>query len=1057
MSPFERERRSRWEGWLPRFSLSRPITVVVLIAATLVVGLVAALGIPLETFPQGFTAPFLTVVVPWPDAQPQEVLDKIVKPLEDELSTVRGLDRLNSLANESRGIAFMSFKQGTDMDVAYREVRDRVQRVRPQLPDDADRVFIRKQDLSSLPVFMIGLAVDPELTDYYHLIQNEVVMPLERLDGVASVEPNGLEEKEILIEVDRQRAASAGLNIYQLAQELGGDNFTMASGSVRSGGSKLLLRSVARYPDLETLENRLVAPSVRLKDVAEVKYEEPEQDYRARVNGQPAVAVMVFKEGQANTLQVSSRINDLVEEMQENPRLQHLEIVPFFNQGQIILSSLGSLMDSGRIGGLFAVVVLFFFLRRFRMTLIITLSIPLSLLIALTTMYFAGETLNFLTLLGLMICVGLLVDNSVVVAENIHRLHRQGASRREAAVRGAGEISLAIVMATLTTIAVFLPISLVSGQAQFFLLRLSIPISVALAASLVVALVFVPLAAYLTLPRRGEVAKESAFRRGHRRLNRVLKAAYEGSLGRINRLYNRQLGVALNRRIDLVISIFLLTVITGAAFKVVEFVPQQDSERAALQLNVTLPNNFTIEDTAEYFEAAEQVMVANQERWDLSGFFTGIRRTRGEIQAWFNSPRTTETAPREITEQIVEALPEAPGVQIFTGEQSRVSECDGKGVHCIQLYADDSEILETVREDLEDLFRQIPGVVGIQRSDEQSPNQLALVVDRDRAQQQGVNPQVVAGVVSYALRGQSLPKYYRDGREIPVRVRFQEENRESLAELGDFSVPTGDGSAVALSTLTEADFSPAPRAIFRRDKRTSATIAMDLASGEESEARERVDAFMEGLDLPEGVTFGTPARASANEDMESLLFAAGLSIIFIYLLMAFLFESFILPLSIVLTIPLAFIGVVWIHVVTGYDIDFLGGVAAVLLIGVVVNNGIVLIDYINRLRGEGHSRRDAVLLSAERRFRPIMMTALTTICATVPLAAAGPTDIGMSYTSFGLSLIGGMTTSTLLTLLVVPVFYTLFDDAREALTGAVRRGVLGKGQQEPAGEPVTES
>ncbi|MCB1035968.1 MAG: efflux RND transporter permease subunit, partial [Acidobacteria bacterium] len=358
--------------------------------------------------------------------------------------------------------------------------------------------------------------------------------------GVASVSPDGLEQKEILIEVDRQRAEASGLNIYQLAQELSGDNFTMASGTVRSGPDKLLLRSVARYDDLEALENRRISPTVRLKDVATIRYDEAEKDYSVRVNGERAVALVVMKEGQANTVEVCRRIDEALEKIRANPRLQHIEIVPIFSMGKIILDSLGTMIDSGKIGALFAALVLFFFLRRFRMTLIITLSIPLSLLIALTFMYFAGETLNVLTLLALMICVGLLVDNSVVVAENIHRLHRLGLSRREAAIRGASEISLAVVMATLTTVAVFLPVSLIKGMAQFFLQRLSIPISVSLLGSLVVALVFVPLAAYLTLPREGSEAsrpRRGLGRRLHGAFDQRLRHLYELSFGRLNHLY----------------------------------------------------------------------------------------------------------------------------------------------------------------------------------------------------------------------------------------------------------------------------------------------------------------------------------------------------------------------------------------------------------------------------------------------------------------------------------------------------------------------------------------
>ncbi|MCB1033811.1 MAG: efflux RND transporter permease subunit, partial [Acidobacteria bacterium] len=303
-SPSRRPLLNRWEGSLPRFSLGRPVTVLVLMATTLVVGVIATLGIPLEALPQGFTAPFLSVFIPWQDAPPREVLDKIVMPLEDELSTVRGLDRMSSRSGTGQGMVFLSFRQGTDMDVAYRETRDRIERVRRQLPQDADKVYIQKHDLSGVPVYLVGLAVDADQSDAYDLIQNEIIKPIERVPGVASVSPDGLEQKEILIEVDRQRAEASGLNIYQLAQELSGDNFTMASGSVRSGPEKLLLRSVARYDDLEALQNRRISPTVRLKDVASIRYDEAEKDYSVRVNGERAVALVVMKEGQANTVEV---------------------------------------------------------------------------------------------------------------------------------------------------------------------------------------------------------------------------------------------------------------------------------------------------------------------------------------------------------------------------------------------------------------------------------------------------------------------------------------------------------------------------------------------------------------------------------------------------------------------------------------------------------------------------------------------------------------------------------------------------------------------------------
>ena len=1026
---------------LPRFSLDRRITVLVLLATALVVGVIATVGIPLEMLPRGFTEPSLTVRAVWPESPSNEMLDKVTLPLEEELSTIPGLTNLFSFATTGFTRCHMTFKLGTDMNVAYREVRDRVERAKARLPDEVDRVLIHKFDSASFPVYGLGLAIDPQLTGAYDLIQNQIVLPLQRLDGVASIDAHGLEEKEILIELDRERTAASGLNIYQLGLELENDNFTLASGHVHTGGKKLLLRSVARYPDIAALENRLVGPSVRLKDIATIVYDEPEKKYRARIDGYPAVALMVFKEGEANALAVSDAIDAELERMRANPRLALIEVEGFFNQGAIIRESLTTLLGSGAIGGTLAVVVLFFFLRRFRLTLIIALSIPLSLVVGLTAMYFAGETLNILSLLGLMISVGLLVDNSVVVAENIFRLHRQGLARRRAAIRGAGQISLAIIMATLTTVIVFLPVSLVEGQGQFFLLRLAIPITVSLLASLFVALIFIPLAVYLTLPAK-------AGNGHHSRLGDLVRhrlhRAYDLSFERLHAAYNSMLGFFLRRRMDLVMAVTAVVALSAALpFKEVKLVEVQEEERGFFEIDVVLPQSTSFDEAVEYFDQAEAYLDEHKEELDLDGFFILHFEAYGEVQGWFNSPRqNADLSPRAAIEQVKEALPDKAGVKVYTGLEGD-DEKETQNVHIFTLYGEDSRQLEELAEDLEEIFVSVDGVLGVKRSGDKPADEIGLVVDRDRVQRLDVNPEAVAAVVRNSLGGRALPKFYRDGREIPVRVRFREEDRESLAELYDFRVPTNSGELVSLASVTDAERLEAPRRIFRRNKRTARVITLELEEGREEKGRAGLIALASQIDLPEGVTFGEPRRRQGgqSEERETMYFAMGLSVVFIYLLMGFLFESFILPLSIVLTIPLAAIGVYWSHYLSGYDLDFLGLVGIVLLIGVVVNNGIVLIDYVNRLRARGETRRQAVLDAADRRFRPIMMTALTTIGGMIPLTVSSSTSIGLSYSSFGLTLIGGMTTATLLTLLVVPVAYTLFDDLREVSRALLRRAL----------------
>ncbi|MDA8020897.1 MAG: efflux RND transporter permease subunit [Thermoanaerobaculia bacterium] len=1041
---------SERETALPRFSLQRRITVLVLLLTVMVVGTIATWGIPLELFPRGWDPPFLGVSASWRDAPPQDMLDKVTMPLEDEISTIPGLQNMFSFTRTGRAFVRISFKGSADVDVVYRELRDRIERARSRMPDDVDRILIQSFDDSQIPVLAFGIQVEKEVLDAYDLIQNEIVMPIERVDGVGNVEVQGLEPKEVLIELDRARTEAAGLDIFSIGQDLQRDNFTMASGHVQAAERKLLLRSVARYDDLEALAARQVARGVRLGDIATITYDEAEKLYRVRSDGKPAYFAIVRKESEANAIDVSRRLTKVLDGLGENPRLGLVGVEVFFDQGSAILDSLDTLLESGQIGAVFAALVLFFFLRRFRMTLIISLAIPLSMFMGMTTMFFLGESLNVLTLLGLMISVGLLVDNSVVVAENIFRLHRDGVPRREAAVRGTGQISLAIVMATLTTVVVFLPVSLVDGPGRFFLLRLSIPITASLLASLFVALVFVPLACYLTLPSRAKRREsEAAGPDWHGRLHAVLRHAYERTVGRLEGVYHRVLAGALRRRVDLAMAATLVVVATVAVpVQQVEMAKTSEEDHGGIELNIFLPDATTLKEADAYFQQAERILEQKRDEWDLATTLVVVRRSYGEIQAWFNVPRTNEVTDAEVREQLSQMLPEKGGVRIYTGLEDETQE-ETKELYNLTLTGDDWRQLEEVALGLEEVLVKFDGVTGIKRSGEEDRNELGVSIDREQAQRLGIEPTTIAGVVRNSLGGAALPKIYREGREIPVRVRFREEDREDLSQLMDFRVPTASGQAVALSSVASTQRLESAGRISRTNRQISRSITLELADDEPQQIRRNLDRLTAGIDLPEGVRFGQPRRGSSSSDeVKSMAFAALLSVVFIYLLMGFLFESFILPLSIVTTIPLAILGVYWGHFIFGVDMDLLGMVGIVLLIGVVVNNGIVLVDYTNRLRDAGRRRAEAVLDAARRRFRPIMMTALTTISGMFPLLLGGQGELGMSYDSFAVTLIGGMAVATLLTLLVVPVVYTVFDDLRILLSSSVAR----LAQRKPRGE-----
>lgn len=1038
---------------LPRLSLERRVGVLVVVGAVLVMGLVAALSLPIELIPSGYSSPFLRVTVPWRDAPPQEVLDKVTIPLEEELATIRGLENQYSFCAVGFSQVFLSFAHGTDMDVAYREVRDRIERARARMPEDVQQVFIRKDDDAGIPVAMVGVLVDEGTADTYNLIQNEVILKLERLPGVASVDAQGLLEREVLIELDRQRVEAAGLNIFEIAQDLQSDYFTLASGNVRAGDRKLLLRSVAGYPAPQNVRDMWITETVRLGDIASVRYDVPDDEFRVRVNGLPAYAIRVQKEGEANALEVAREVERVVRELAGNPRLAAIEADVIMSSGEIIRDSMGVLLSSGRIGAIFAMIVLFFFLRRLRMSLIIAFSIPLSMVAAVVAMYFFGETFNVISLLGLMISVGLLVDNSVVVAENIHRLHQSGVGRRRATLQGAGEIALAITTATLTTVIVFLPVSLVDGQGQFMLLRLVIPITVSLLASLVVALVVVPLAVYVTLPSRSSGATSGeipALRHARKATNVVLRRAYEATFGLLNRVYRGMLAYGLRRRLDVVLFLAAALALTQvAASGRLEVVSMSEDDQAFFNVEVRLSRNISFDETIEYFARAEEKIDGLREELDLDYLVFFHERTWGQIQGIMATG--ADLKMREVTERVIDLMPEMPGVRFHTGFASEQETTD-KALETLTLFGEDAEVLEEVASGVEDRLARVPGVLAVKKSADEAPNELALVLDRDLAMRQQVNPRTLAVMVGYALRGQALPRIYYGGRDIPVRIRFEEEDRQSLAELRDFSVPTESGEALAIGTLVDVRQQPSATRISRRDKQTARRITVELEEGRESEARRAVRAVAAQTDLPEGVAWARLVRNVAAEETRNLMIAALMSIAFVYLLMGFLFESFLLPVAILVTIPLASMGVTWIHLLAGRDLDFLGLVGLIILIGVVVNNGIVLLDSVNRLRAAGLKRTEALLEAANRRFRPIMMTALTTIGGMVPLLFGQPTQMGLSYKSFALTLIGGMAAATLLTLLAVPVFYTLIEDGR-AWVGRTLAGALVSRRKAPAGSP----
>ncbi|MDE2743798.1 MAG: efflux RND transporter permease subunit, partial [Gemmatimonadota bacterium] len=544
---------------LPRFSVNRPVTVVMSLVALLVVGFIAYTRIPLTLFPEGFDYPRLFAWASYPNAGAVEVEQKVVRHLEEAVAQVSRVKNIRSSAYSGGGNVRVEFQKGTDLQLAFAEMKDRLDRVMPELPDEIEQLWVRRWDQNDIPIMDGAIIFETQHADPRHLIDTYVEPALRRVDGVGNIELWGSPSKQVIVELDRDKMLSHRINVFEALNSLRAQNLTVPGGWVIEGGKKIYVRSVGRFQDVAELANTVVDPAhqLRLDDIAEVSYKRPQQDWVNRIDRKESLGFGVTKASGANVVEVSTGVKEELENLKNHPKLEGLDFKLFWNQGDQVINSVGNLKNSGLWGGLFAAMVLFFFLRAVRITLIITLAIPLSLLTTITTLYFIGWSLNVATMMGLMLSLGLVVDNAIVIVENIYRKRQEGIAPRTASIEGAGEVGLAVTMATLTTVVVFLPLILMSDEEMFsfWMLRIGLPVITGLVASLLIALIFIPLAA-LKLSTKKE--------RGESRMILWSRKHYERSLGWV-----------LNNRLDA----FVIALVLFASIKI----PMDGMERTDSQ------------------------------------------------------------------------------------------------------------------------------------------------------------------------------------------------------------------------------------------------------------------------------------------------------------------------------------------------------------------------------------------------------------------------------------------------------------------------------------------
>ncbi len=995
------------------FSLARPVTTIVVFVALAMVGLIATRLLPLEKFPD-IEFPGIFIQIPYDGSTPEEIERLITRPVEEALATLSGVERMFSSSDEGQSQIFLQFDWDQNMGAKGIEARSKVDGIRHQLPDDVRRVFVFTGSLGDQPVLQLRISSERDLSDSYAMLDRLLKRRLERLEGVSRVALQGVDPREIRILLRSDALAAHGVDIASLREMLVSSNFAVSAGKLTAGDQRLSVRPRGEFTSVEEIRSLAInATGLRLGDVADIELRTPERNYGRHLDRDYAIGVAINKTTGSNLVDVTDRVIAEVEKIGQLPQMQGINIFPLDNQGDSVRDSLSDLLNAGLVGGLLAIVVLYLFLRQVTTTLIVMAAIPFSLLITLGALYFAGLSLNILSMMGLMLAVGMLVDNGVVVTESIFR-HRAVAPDKpvEATIAGVREVGLAVIAGTATTIIVFAPIIFgTRSDMTVFLTHVAITIIVALGASLLLAQTLIPmLAARVAIPPQ---PKSGAF------------------LDRLTQRYTSSLKWVLNHPWWTALGI-LLTCVVGVLPMALQLVkvdmfPQDVGRRLFMPYHIE--GQHSLERIEATVDTIEEYLYSRQEEFNIRSVYSYYDQGRAESTLLLTDKADATLSTLEIIDRITEDMP-----TIAIGKPSFQFDQQGGGEgFSLQLSGDSTALLNELGIEVARTLSSIEGLNDLRSDAETGEKEVRVSIDPDRAAANGLTAATIAQTISLAMRGENLREFRGETGEIAMRIAFRDNDRQSIEQLADLPLFTPEGRRVPLGSVATLHVGRAPDTIRRTDRQTAVILSATLGDDVTMDSvRPKVQALMDQIDLPPGYSWKFGRGFERQDDTQQMMMQnILLGIACIFLVMAALFESLLLPFSIILgSILFSVFGVFLFFAATGTIFSFMAMIGIMILIGVVVNNGIVLVDHINNLRNAGMRRVDAILTAGRDRLRPILMTVATTIVGLTPLAL-GTTQIGGDgppYYPMARAIIGGLAFSTVVSLLVVPALYVYFDN-----------------------------
>lgn len=1016
--------------------IKRPVSVFMAMLIVLLLGGVSLSYMKLDLMPK-MEIPMALIFTTYSGAGPEEVENLITKPIEDSVASVENMESIQSSSSEGMSMVMVQFTDGTNMDTATNWLREKMDMAEMMLPEDVEAPTIMKLNMNSMPI--ASLTVQSDVMDANELkaiVEDKIEPRLESAGGIASIDIYGGTESEIVVELDQERLEGLGLDMSSVAQVLAAENTNIPGGSVEYGDKTFTISSKLKMESIEDVKNTPISLSsgavIRLGDIANIEERQKETSSYSRVNGEECIMLSVSKSSDANTVEAVNAIKDEMEKI--NSDYSELQVNLVMDQAEYIEQVVGGLVQNIFMACFLAIFILFIFLKNVGLTAVIGVSIPMSIIATFVALYFSGTTLNMLSLGGLTMGVGMLVDNSVVVIESIYRHRNEGLGMKEGTYEGTRSMVSSITGSTLTTIVIFVPFVFATGLIMDMFKDMALSIIFSLVASLVMAVTVVPMVS-------GNLVHNIHRNRAPKPLNFINKfislvdvfikgstAAYRRVLGKVLHMRKRVVAIAMAL---FVVSLCLIPLIG------MELIPASDE--GEMTVTVDVPKGSSLDYTNEVTTQAEQYLMQIPEVQKVSTEVSGSSSDSimssgggGSITVELVDKNERDRSTDDVVEQVRQDLKKIPGCEISVSASNSMmgsgSSMGSAGIN-LEIKGDDLDQLQDIADQLVLQIQQVPGTREVTSSMEDTSKEVAIHVDREKARQFGLVGSSIASSIRTAVDGTVATTLKVDGEETDIRLTYPQNSVEQMTDLGNINIRTPMGSYVPLSAIADIQLEDTPTSISRTDQTRIVTVSAAIYDRDTGSVSKDVDKIIQNMNLPAGYSV---SQGGSVEQMVEAFGSIGLVIVMaialVYMVMAAQFESLLYPFIIMFTMPLATIGSFFLLFVTGQPLSMTAMIGFLMLVGIVVNNGIILVDAINVLRREkGYTVNQAIMEAAPTRLRPILMTALTTILGMFPTIFS-MADGSEMQRGMGLVVAGGLTTSTFLTLFVVPSLYIIFDN-----------------------------